>query len=332
MKNMKKGIICVLVCMLMILCSAIPILATTVTKKTSQPLIRGNILYVGGTGPGNYSTIQEGIDAATLGDTVFVFDDSSPYYENIIIDKPITVIGENRDTTIIDGGMVGDVVKITVNTIDFSGFTVRNSQQPDYYAAIYISASDVTIHDCNIYNSSFGVYMEAAGAHNSISNNHIENNHVGIQAVKRCSILGNILKNNNDGVRAEGRFIEIQQNIFIDNNVGLYLHTPGLFLRIRFGLNRVTNNLFKENKYVGVEVHFSNGNIIKENDFINNYVHADFLFCHWQHWNKNYWFPRPFTNNLCPYVIKSLFFLEHVETTWVNFDWHPAQTPYGIGE
>ena len=32
----------------------------------------GNILYVGGTGPGNYSRIQDSIDNASEGDMVFV--------------------------------------------------------------------------------------------------------------------------------------------------------------------------------------------------------------------------------------------------------------------
>ena len=34
--------------------------------------IRGNTLYVGGSGPGNYSSIQDAIYAASDGDTVFL--------------------------------------------------------------------------------------------------------------------------------------------------------------------------------------------------------------------------------------------------------------------
>ncbi|RLF63839.1 MAG: hypothetical protein DRN31_01550, partial [Thermoplasmata archaeon] len=63
------------------------------------------ILYVGGSGPGNYTSIQSALDNASSGDTVFVYDDSSPYEECIVVDKSITIMGENRDTTAIDGNI-----------------------------------------------------------------------------------------------------------------------------------------------------------------------------------------------------------------------------------
>ena len=62
----------------------------------------GKTLYVGGSGPGNYSKIQDAINNASDNDTVFVYDDSSPYYENIVMDKPINLIGENMNSTVID--------------------------------------------------------------------------------------------------------------------------------------------------------------------------------------------------------------------------------------
>ena len=69
-------------------------------------------MYVGGSGPGNYTRIQSAIDYAFDGDTVFVYDDSSPYYENIEVKKSVYLIGENKDTTIINGG--GNLQVITV--------------------------------------------------------------------------------------------------------------------------------------------------------------------------------------------------------------------------
>ncbi len=62
----------------------------------------GKTLYVGGSGPDNYSTIQGAINAAAPGDTIYIYGHPCPYYERLKIKKDnITLIGENRNTTII---------------------------------------------------------------------------------------------------------------------------------------------------------------------------------------------------------------------------------------
>ena len=65
------------------------------------PSNHSTTLYVGGSGPNNYTKIQDAINDASDGDTVFVYNDSIPYYEHIIINKSINLIGEDKDTTII---------------------------------------------------------------------------------------------------------------------------------------------------------------------------------------------------------------------------------------
>lgn len=46
----------------------------------------GDTLYVGGDGPGNYSTIQAAIDNASGGDSVFVY--KGIYHENVEAIQP----------------------------------------------------------------------------------------------------------------------------------------------------------------------------------------------------------------------------------------------------
>ena len=70
----------------------------------------GKTLYVGGSGPGNYSSIQEAIDNASDGDTVFVFDESSPYNESITINtsiKRIHVYSINASKYIVRSSLSG---------------------------------------------------------------------------------------------------------------------------------------------------------------------------------------------------------------------------------
>ena len=63
--------------------------------------ISGNTYFVGGHGQNNYSKIQDAIDNASDGDTIFVY--SGIYHENIVINKSITLLGSGQDSTIISG-------------------------------------------------------------------------------------------------------------------------------------------------------------------------------------------------------------------------------------
>jgi hypothetical protein len=72
-------------------------------RWTSTPVQTGTILYVGGSGPGNYTRIQDAINASVDGDMVFVYDDLAPYHEQLTINKTISLVEESAATTVIDG-------------------------------------------------------------------------------------------------------------------------------------------------------------------------------------------------------------------------------------
>ena len=94
-------ILTTLLAICILLCSGILSTAHTSTQQTlssgSSPFL---FWYVGGSGPGNFTQIQDAIDNASNGDTIFVYDDSSPYFEHLSIQKQINLIGENKETTI----------------------------------------------------------------------------------------------------------------------------------------------------------------------------------------------------------------------------------------
>ena len=48
----------------------------------------------------NYTTIQEAIDAPETQNGHTVFVEEGTYYENVVINKSLSLIGENRETTI----------------------------------------------------------------------------------------------------------------------------------------------------------------------------------------------------------------------------------------
>ncbi|HDO19095.1 MAG TPA: PKD domain-containing protein [Thermoplasmatales archaeon] len=90
----------------------------------------GRILYVGGVGPGNYTSIQSAIDDASDGDTIFVYP--GIYRENLVINKSINLIGANKSTTIIMADKdSGDsihpfqvLVKVAADKVNISNLTI----------------------------------------------------------------------------------------------------------------------------------------------------------------------------------------------------------------
>ena len=120
-KGLTFGII-----LLLIVVSITPSTSINVVKQSTLATLDGNTLYVGGSGSNNYSKIQDAIDNASNGDTVFVFNDSSPYYENVIVDKSINLIGEDKYTTVVDGSMITDVVEVVTDGVNLTGFLIKN--------------------------------------------------------------------------------------------------------------------------------------------------------------------------------------------------------------
>ena len=99
-----------------------------------------------------YQYIQDGIDAADNGDTVFVYSGiyKKEIYEEIKVNKTIKLIGENKNTTIIDG--FGQVYGISIfsDSVFISGFTIKKAS--DSGIGIFsnlntISENNITLND-----------------------------------------------------------------------------------------------------------------------------------------------------------------------------------------
>ncbi|MFW9987614.1 MAG: PQQ-binding-like beta-propeller repeat protein [Candidatus Odinarchaeota archaeon] len=101
-----------------------------------------------------YNTIQEGINAAGVGDVVYVL--SGTYSENLVVGKSLSLIGEDRYSTIIDGGGSGDIVSITASNVNISHFTIRNGTQGVHGENI----GNHYITDCEvIFNENYGIHF-----------------------------------------------------------------------------------------------------------------------------------------------------------------------------
>jgi parallel beta-helix repeat protein len=124
--------------------------------------------------PEDYSTINAAIAGASNGDTILV--KKGTYNENIVVDKSITLEGENKALTIIDGNGKGTVVWINANGTVLNGFTIQNSGKNFTDSGIYLNCSaDSSISDSLVIKNNIGIYMlESAKSH--LENNNLSEN------------------------------------------------------------------------------------------------------------------------------------------------------------
>jgi len=262
---------------------------------------RGSILYVGGSGGENYSTIQEAIDAAVNGDIVFVYDYSSPYQENIRINKQISVIGENRDTTNING-VTGQnhVVRISSKNAEISGFTITGAAGSQDGIVVYLTVEESSISNNIIKDSSYGILLQATSGRITISDNIISYNDfqgIFLQESDRNIISGNTISDNNDfGIAIDtiSTQNEIFDNIIEDNFAGIRISGGGsqniisgnkilnndmegiLIEGVLSTVNNLTGNNISGNN-AGIKISSGGKNIIKSNNIKDNSMEGIFL-------------------------------------------------------
>jgi len=188
---------------------------------------QGVTLYVGGGGPGNYSCIQQAIDNASGGDTVFVYDGF--YLENILMHTSVHLLGENNVSTIIDGNCAGSVITITADDTIVQGFTIQNAKNEVNYAGIDIIATKniSIIHNIIQNNGGLGLFIRQQGlSQTTIEMNTIRNNSYGV-CLRNSPIV--IIRANNIYDNGEGIYLidspgsQIINNTIMNRGLGLHL-------------------------------------------------------------------------------------------------------------
>ena len=283
----------------------------TTDKSNNYPSFGGNILYVGGSGPGNYSTIQAAVENASDGDTVFVYHGFYPQeYDikgSIDITKSINLVGEEKHTTIVNGTM-GALVCIEGLSVNLSGFTFQNGsplvevgrhggsgdvREANIYDNIFLDASDfaiiawkgtVTISNNTLSNDCWGIHFR--NSKGSIVNNRITDCNVGIDLLdSRCQVHRNLIQGTSVGI-STASWALVSENNFIQNG------RDAEFANLLF-LYAITRPLYWHN--------------------------------YWDDWKSPS--PRPIPGSF------SIMF-NHISGIGpfprVCFDWHPAQKPYKI--
>jgi len=184
-----------------------------------------------------------------------------------------------------------------------------------------------TIQNNTVSNTFKGVCLEIESKNNIVRYNDFSYNYVGISVFTSSSdnqIYRNHVHNN------EGSGIEVisfhggsqHDNIISENYI--YNNKLGIRLQQNSVNNIIRNNTISKNSIGLLLSDSSNNNEITYNTFRKNLLSAVFIGCVTNTWNHNYW-NRP---RVLPKTIVGLRRVGKVSVPWINFDLHPAKTPY----
>ena len=305
-KTFVTSVLCIFFLLNSIFTSSVSSEINDITLPETSATSEGSILYVGGSGPGNYTKIQDAINNASNGGTVFVYN--GIYNENIVIPKRLNLIGEDRNTTIINGCETEDVIKIIVDNINISEFTIKNG-----HIGVKINSTHNTLTNNNIYNNYNGIWIEHAD-NNTINNNKFSSNiYYGIIGwyAKRINIINNDIKNNGFGILAVSCYLSNISNNCISNH-----SLAGIDL-VFSSNNLIVFNDISSNK-IGVWLGESTSNLVKYNNISNNNIGVK-LSCSLYN-DINY-------NNICRNKKAGVSIYTHLSNSIYNW-WGHSSGPY----
>jgi len=196
-------------------------------------------------GDGNFTSIQEAIDYVKSGDIIYV--DGGIYYENLVIDKSISLIGLDKNNTIIDGRGAGNVIKVNSDNVKIYNFSIQNSGIYFPNSGINCTSNNNSIKNNTIINCFYGMTLYYSN-YNLIKFNIIKD-------AKNCGIY----------------MTNSTNNFFLNNTI--FNHTyNGIGVYSNSNYNKIINNSFYKNGYCALNIRTSSNNTITLNNISNNNI------------------------------------------------------------
>jgi parallel beta-helix repeat protein len=171
-----------------------------------------------------FRAIQDAINASEDADSIFVH--TGIYYETLMINKSIYLIGQKKDTTIVDGGYTDLVVQVLSDNVHIENITLRHSGGHHQNAAISIHADYSAMTNLAIYRSKTGLTLQNSD-YVTIDNCTFHNNGEGVflQSSKNVEINGCVFAHNAIGVHSDSaEYISIDYSYFHTNGRACFLN------------------------------------------------------------------------------------------------------------
>lgn len=225
----------------------------------------------------NYTTIQGAIDARETKDGHTIKVDAGTYYESININKSITLTGENRDVTVIDGNGTGmpsgflstrAVVVINASGIQIRNLTIRNAGMSNVLAQYdaclnCIGQHDVYIENSTMRNAGWGIVFANNVSSITIRNNTLSDTVGGAINIGgwtspnavNVTISNNVINNATTGISLNGNTsnCRVLNNTVADGYVGIVLY-PNVNNYLVPTNNLIDGNVLNNNSGVNIEL------------------------------------------------------------------------------
>ena len=172
---MKEEIISISISLILLIIS----LSGCVEEK---PTVKSNVFYVDIGGEADYTQIQDAIDKAVEGDIIYVQD--GVYFETLVINKSISLIGSSSDKTIIffnkSNNDNDNIILINADKCKIEEFKIINANISLDLTGIDVNSSNNIISNNSILNFKQGIHLNKNTSDNTISWNNISNVQYGI--------------------------------------------------------------------------------------------------------------------------------------------------------
>lgn len=210
-------------------------------------------LVVDKSGNGDYLTIQDAIDEAVSGSTIYV--KNGEYKEVIELKKKIKLLGEDKENTVINPISAKNKYAILLGASEctIENLTVKNGGPGVYTSAIRITADKNKIINCNISDTPVGIAIWS-------SNNIIDNCYFSGCEDEGIALIGST------SFRCDNN--QIKNSIFYNNCDGIELQ--------RSSRNTISYCEFYSNTHSGIDAirDSNNENIISDCKIYDNAVHG----------------------------------------------------------
>lgn len=222
----------------------------------------------------SYSSLQEAINQAENGSTIHV--PPGTYYEHVLVNKSISLFGDENLTTVVDGSGTGSIVNVTANDVTIAFLKLQNSGYGWYRHGVYVDTADNCTIRNNLFTNNCHTVKLNYSRNSRISDNRINGTMasptmygIRVENSTNCIVTGNDVADCVGAIHLQNAtHCEVRSNRIHENSQGIRFYSPCTF-------NEVAKNIMFDNTYDGMvstmpgnSTFFSNR--ISHNNFINN--------------------------------------------------------------